>query len=249
MMQTASAMHSHAPIIHVSQLTKSFAINAQESEQVLKGIDFQVSAGEFVSVVGPSGSGKSTFLYCISGLMAAESGVSELCGTDLVTASRDTRSKVRRQNASFIFQDYNLVDSMTAWENVQLGLRFAKKKLPKGVVDQLFERFGMAQRKNYYPAQLSGGQRQRVAIIRALAVEPRVLFADEPTGALDSATGRMVLDELASLVNAGTTVVMVTHDLEIAAKAQRAVVLSDGRLIHDIPRPTADVLFAAMGRG
>lgn len=235
-------------IIQTTALTKSFPINAKESEQVLKGIDFQVSQGEFVSIVGPSGSGKSTFLYCISGLLPADSGVCELCGIDLAKTSRNERSVIRRKNASFIFQDYNLVDSMTAWENIQLGLRFSRKKLSKHEIDQLFEHFGLKERKGYYPAQLSGGQRQRVAIIRALAVQPRVLFADEPTGALDSATGRLVLDELAGLSNLGTTVVMVTHDLEIASKATRAVVLADGRLVEDIDSPTPEVLFEATNR-
>lgn len=233
-------------IIQTRNLSKSFVINTHESEHVLKGIDFSVSPGEFVSIVGPSGSGKSTFLYCISGLLPADSGLCELCGVDLAKVSRNERSVVRRKNASFVFQDYNLVDSMTAWENVQLGLRFAKKKVSRQEVKQLFEHFGLDEKKGYYPAQLSGGQRQRVAIIRALAVRPRVLFADEPTGALDSATGRLVLEELASLPELGTTVVMVTHDLEIAAKAGRAVVLSDGRLVDDIASPTSDGLFAAI---
>lgn len=241
-------MGSPADIIRTANLMKSFAINAKDSELVLRGIDFQVSSGEFVSIVGPSGSGKSTFLYCISGLVPADSGSCELCGIDLLKASRDQRSIVRRKNASFIFQDYNLVDSMTAWENVQLGLRFAKKKMSKRDLDQLFDRFGLRGRKNYYPSQLSGGQRQRVAIIRALAVQPRVLFADEPTGALDSGTGQMVLGELKELARTGTTVVMVTHDLEIAAQASRAVVLSDGKLVDDIYSPTAEVLFSAMER-
>lgn len=233
-------------IIKTRDLKKSFPINKKEEELVLKGIDFSVSENEFVSIVGPSGSGKSTFLYCISGLEKANSGFASLCGVDLVSATRNERSKVRRNNASFIFQDYNLVDSMTAWENVQLGLRFVSKKLPRRELNSLFEKFGMVHRKNYYPAQLSGGQRQRVAIIRALAVKPRVLFADEPTGALDSKSSALVMDELSVLGRQGTCVVMVTHDLKVAARAQRAIVLSDGRLIRDITDPTTEELFEVL---
>ena len=132
---------------------------------------------------------------------------------------------------------------MTALENVQLGLRFVSKKIAKKELNNLFEKFGLAERKNYYPAQLSGGQRQRVAIIRALATKPRVLFADEPTGALDSRSGSLVMNELAELSRQGAAVVMVTHDLDVAAQAQRAVVLSDGRLIKNLENPTRQELF------
>ncbi|MDK8762004.1 ABC transporter ATP-binding protein [Corynebacterium pseudodiphtheriticum] len=233
-------------IIDTQELKKSFSINKKEKEQVIRGINFSVTENEFISIVGPSGSGKSTFLYCISGLVQADSGHSFLCGVDLVTASKNQRSDIRRKNASFVFQDYNLVDSMTALENVQLGLRFVSKKIAKKELNNLFEKFGLAERKNYYPAQLSGGQRQRVAIIRALATKPRVLFADEPTGALDSRSGSLVMNELAELSRQGAAVVMVTHDLEVAAQAQRAVVLSDGRLIKNLENPTRQELFQAL---
>lgn len=235
-------------IIDVRGLVKSFPVNRKDRERVLGGIDFSVREGEFVSIVGPSGSGKSTFLYCISGLDPADSGVCRLCGVDVVTASREARSRVRRKNASFVFQDYNLVDSMTALENVALGLRFSGKKLDKGALRGLFERFGIADKRGHYPAQLSGGQRQRVALIRALAVRPRVLFADEPTGALDSASSALVIDELAALGRQGTTVVMVTHDLEVASRAQRAVVFADGAIARSIESPSSAVLFAEIER-
>lgn len=234
-------------IIETRDLKKSFLINKKEREPVIKGIDFSVFENDFVSIVGPSGSGKSTFLYCISGLEQADSGHSFLCGIDLVSASKNTRSEIRRKNASFIFQDYNLVDSMTAWENVQLALRFVSKKMKKTELTNLFEKFGLADRKNYYPAQLSGGQRQRVAIIRALAVKPRVLFADEPTGALDSQSSALVIEELSELRRQGTAVVMVTHDLEVAAQAERVIVLSDGSLVKTINHPTTEALFEALG--
>lgn len=241
----SAAARTMNTIIEATALTKSFPITKREKELILKGIDFSVRPQEFVSIVGPSGSGKSTFLYCISGLEKPDSGTCVLCGKDLATASNRVRSNVRRKNASFIFQDYNLVDSMTALENVKLGLRFVGKKMSRKELDALFEKFGLAGRKNYYPAQLSGGQRQRVAIIRALAVKPQVLFADEPTGALDSASGALVIRELSELNRNGTTIVMVTHDLEIAASAERAIVLSDGKIVDDIASPTAENLFAS----
>ena len=214
-------------LVEVSNLKKSFRINRRDSDEILKGIDFSAAEGEFVSIVGPSGSGKSTFLYL--GLM-----------------SRNDRSRARRQNASFVFQDYNLIDSMTALENVELSLKFSKKRVSKRDIRREFERFGIGDKLKFYPAQLSGGQRQRVAIVRALLVRPRVLFADEPTGALDSSSTGVVIGELSRLSSRGTTVIMVTHDLEIAARADRAVVISDGKLVGNLVSPTAASLFSAI---
>ncbi|WP_231699967.1 ABC transporter ATP-binding protein [Arcanobacterium phocae] len=235
------------PIVQVEALSKSFPINKNESVHVLKNLSFQAQAGEFVSIVGPSGSGKTTFLYCMSGLEQADSGIAKLCGSDVVSASRKERSAIRRKNASFIFQDYNLIDSMTALENVKLGLRFNKKRLSAKAIKKLFDRFGLSDKLDSYPAQLSGGQRQRVAIVRSLAVQPKILFADEPSGALDSASTRLLLDQLAQLHKTGTTVIMVTHDLEAAARADRAIVLRDGIIHSDIVNPTAKQLFSLIG--
>lgn len=233
-------------LVEVSNLKKSFQINRRDSDEILKGIDFSAAEGEFVSIVGPSGSGKSTFLYCISGLETFDSGRLILCGNDLGLMSRNDRSRARRQNASFIFQDYNLIDSMTALENVELSLKFSKKRVSKRDIRREFERFGIGDKLKFYPAQLSGGQRQRVAIVRALLVRPRVLFADEPTGALDSSSTNVVIGELSRLSSRGTTVIMVTHDLEIAARADRAVVISDGKLVRNLVSPTAASLFSAI---
>ena len=233
-------------LVEVSNLKKSFQINRRDYDEILKGIHFSAGEGEFVSIVGPSGSGKSTFLYCISGLETFDSGKSILCGSDLGSMSRNERSRARRGNASFIFQDYNLIDSMTALENVELSLKFSKKRVSKRDIRREFERFGIGEKLKFYPAQLSGGQRQRVAIVRALLVRPRVLFADEPTGALDSSSTGVVIGELSRLSSRGTTVIMVTHDLEIAAQADRAVVISDGKLVENVISPTAASLFSAI---
>ena len=233
-------------LVEVSNLKKSFQISRRDSDEILKGIDFSAAEGEFVSIVGPSGSGKSTFLYCISGLETFDSGRLILCGNDLGLMSRNDRSRARRRHASFIFQDYNLIDSMTALENVQLSLKFSKKRVAKRDIRREFERFGIGDKLKFYPAQLSGGQRQRVAIVRALLVRPRVLFADEPTGALDSSSTGVVIGELSRLSSRGTTVIMVTHDLEIAARADRAVVISDGNVVGNLVSPTAASLFSAI---
>ena len=233
-------------LVEVSNLKKSFRITRRDYDEILKGINFSAGEGEFVSIVGPSGSGKSAFLYCISGLETFDSGKSILCGNDLGSMSRNDRSRVRRGNASFIFQDYNLIDSMTALENVELSLKFSKKRVSKRDIRKEFERFGIGDKLKFYPAQLSGGQRQRVAIVRALLVRPRVLFADEPTGALDSSSTRVVIGELSRLSTRGTTVIMVTHDLEIAARADRAVVISDGKLVRNVVSLTAASLLSAI---
>ena len=141
-------------LVEVSNLKKSFRINRRDSDEILKGIDFSAAEGEFVSIVGPSGSGKSTFLYCISGLETFDSGRSILCGNDLGLMSRNDRSRARRRHASFIFQDYNLIDSMTALENVQLSLKFSKKRVAKRDIRREFERFGIGDKLKFYPCLL-----------------------------------------------------------------------------------------------
>lgn len=197
-----------------------------------------------MSIVGPSGSGKSTLLYCLSGLEPLTKGELVLCGEKLSGASRKKRSDVRRKHASFVFQDYNLISSMTVTENIRLAAKFTKVNLPKREISELLDRFGLHGKGRSYPSELSGGQRQRVALVRALAVNADVVFADEPTGALDSNSSRTVLDELHSLTKRGKTVIIVTHDLEIAARTDRSLVLADGEIIADRANASADELLA-----
>lgn len=239
-----SSRKSSSLVVSTRDLDKSFSKGKRDSVRILRGINLEVDRGSFVSIVGPSGSGKSTLLYCLSGLEPLTKGELVLCGEELSGASRKKRSDVRRKHASFVFQDYNLISSMTVTENIRLAAKFTKVNLPKRRISDLLDRFGLNGKGRSYPSELSGGQRQRVALVRALAVNADVVFADEPTGALDSNSSRTVLDELHSLTKRGKTVVIVTHDLEIAARTDRSLVLADGEIIADRANASADELLA-----
>jgi len=234
-------------IVEAEDLKKSFPLPQGQTHEILHGIDAAVAEGEFVAIVGPSGSGKSTLLHCLSGLERPTSGTVRLAGTDLGRASNTTLARLRRGTVGFIFQSYNLVDSLTAGENVALQTRLAKQ--PAENANAALNAVGLDSRINSKPAQLSGGEQQRVAIARALAAHPRVLFADEPTGSLDSNTGENILELLRDVSAQGSSVVVVTHDLEAAAKADRVLVLRDGRLHGEFTRPTPAQLFDALTNG
>jgi putative ABC transport system ATP-binding protein len=196
----------------------------------LRGANLTVNAGEFCSIMGPSGSGKSTLLHVLGGLDHATSGVVRVDGVDLASLSDDELTQFRRRHLGFVFQFFNLLPSMTAWENAALPLMLDGHRLSKlrGRAVELLERVGLGERVNHRPAQLSGGQLQRVALARALMANPSVLLADEPTGNLDSESGRAVLRLLRSCSEQGLTVVMVTHDANAAAVGHRVVELRDG---------------------
>ncbi|WP_337000779.1 MULTISPECIES: ABC transporter ATP-binding protein [unclassified Microbacterium] len=228
-------------------VTKTFpARRGEASVPVLTDVDLQVAPGEFVALVGPSGSGKSTLLYCLAGLEPVTAGEITLMDTPLRGLSRAKAAKLRRDSVGFVFQAYNLVSSLTARENVALPARLSGRALDRSAVDALLERVGLQGRGAHRPAELSGGQQQRVAIARVLAAAPQVVFADEPTGALDSRSGAVVLDLLQEAASSGTAVVMVTHDMEAAARADRVLVLRDGRIQHELTQPTVEEIFAAM---
>ena len=215
---------------------------------VLRHVDMSVSAGEMVSIVGPSGSGKSTLLHCLAGLEVPDAGEIHLMGVDVVRARRGERAKVRAQHVGFVFQQYNLMPSLSVGENVSLPVRLAGSKLSRENVRELLERVGMGGREHARPAELSGGEAQRVAIARAVASGPDIVFADEPTGALDTANGNAVLDMLRAMADEGSrAVVMVTHDLEAAARADRVLVLRDGEIVHMMVHPTSWEILTAMG--
>ena len=196
----------------------------------LRGASLDVAEGEFCSIMGPSGSGKSTLLHLLGGLDHATGGVVRVDGVDLASLSDDDLTKFRRRKLGFVFQFFNLLPSMTAWENAALPLMLDGHRLnklrPRAV--ELLERVGLGERVNHRPAQLSGGQLQRVALARALMADPVVLLADEPTGNLDSESGRAVLKLLRRCANDGLTVVMVTHDANAARVGHRVVELRDG---------------------
>lgn len=231
-------------LISTRGLTKSFPIGNGDSRQVLHGIDLTVSPGEFVSVVGPSGSGKSTLVHCISGLEPPTTGEVWLDQINLGEASATALARLRRSTIGFIFQSYNLVGSLTALQNVALQTRLAGK--PRREAQLALESVGLGDRADAKPSTLSGGEQQRVAIARALAAQPKVLFADEPTGALDTQTGATVLALLRTLAEKGSAVVTVTHDLEAAATADRVLVLRDGRIHGEYINITAAELLEAM---
>jgi putative ABC transport system ATP-binding protein len=209
--------------------------------RALDGVTLSLARGSFTAIMGPSGSGKSTLLQSAAGLDRPTSGRVELAGRELTELGERALAGLRRERIGFVFQSFNLLGALTAEQNVALPARLAGKRLPRSVVRGALERVGLGERARHRPAQLSGGQQQRVAIARALVGEPDVIFADEPTGALDSRSGRSVLELLRRTIDeGGRTLVMVTHDPSAAAWADRVVFMADGRLAGELVAPTAE---------
>ena len=206
--------------------------------RALDGVTVGFGRAQFTAIMGPSGSGKSTLMHCLAGLDTATSGQALLGGTDLTVQKDKVLTKVRRERIGFVFQSFNLLPQLTAAQNITLPLELAGRKPDKQLFDHLTGVLGLTDRLGHRPSELSGGQQQRVALARALAARPEVVFADEPTGNLDSRSGAEVLSFLRTSVrDLGQTVVMVTHDPSAAAYADRAVLLADGRIAGDIERP------------
>jgi len=200
---------------------------------VLKDITFTLEPGGFLAIVGPSGSGKTTLLGLLAGLDRPSSGTVHLDGHDLGTMSEDARAQLRGEKVGFVFQSFQLIPTLTARENVEVPLELLGQDA-ESRADELLARVGLADRGHHYPIQLSGGEQQRVAMARAFANRPKILFADEPTGNLDRNNGHTVVDLLMGLNrDLGTTLVLVTHDLELAAKAKRMLRLADGKIVED----------------
>ncbi|MET8183502.1 ABC transporter ATP-binding protein [Streptomyces sp. NPDC005336] len=215
----------------------------------LRELTMSFGAGTFTAVMGPSGSGKSTFLHCAAGLVRPTSGRVQVGGVNLADLDEVRLTKMRRDRIGFVFQAFNLLPALTVMQNIMLPLQLAKKKPDRNLISQVVQRVGLAERLDHLPSQLSGGQQQRVAIARALVTRPAVVFADEPTGALDTRTAASVLALLRESVTAGgQTLVMVTHDPVAASYADRVVFLADGRLVGELHRPTADAVAARMTR-
>lgn len=200
--------------------------------QGIDGLDLTVPAGSFLALMGPSGSGKSTLLNMLAGIVRPTSGRVLYDGEDIWGISDSHRSRIRAAYTATIFQEYNLFDYLTVRENIALGMRLAHGRAERDAIRQALSTVNMDPYTNTRPDQLSGGQRQRVAIARAVASGPQVIFADEPTGALDETNGRIVVRLLRELADAGTSVLMVTHEPEIAAAADRTLVLRDGLVDH-----------------
>src|SRR3954470_18117640 len=209
--------------------------------RALDGVTLSMSRGTFTAIMGPSGSGKSTLLQIAAGLDRPTQGSVHLGDEQLNGLSERALARLRRERIGFVFQSFNLLGALTAEQNVALPSRLAGKRLSRSVVRDVLGRVGLDQRCGHRPAQLSGGQQQRVAIARALVGEPSVMFADEPTGALDTRSGRAVLAPLrATIDETGGTLVMVTHDLSAAAWADRVVFMADGRLAGELRAPSAE---------
>lgn len=220
-----------AKILNVNHLGKRYTSGAKELT-VLDDITFDIEEGETFAVVGPSGSGKTTLLGLCAGLDRADSGTVELCGTDLATLNEDERAALRNREVGFIFQNFQLLPTLTALENVIVPLELQGAKNPAKIGKELLDKVGLADRMDHYPSQLSGGEQQRVALARAFSSSPTILFADEPTGNLDEETGEKVVQLLFELnQEAGTTLVIVSHDLELAQRNQRILRLKGGKII------------------
>jgi putative ABC transport system ATP-binding protein len=243
---TALAPISTATAVTATALARSYG-TGDSAVHALRGVSLEVPAGQFTAVMGPSGSGKSTLMHLLAGLDTPDAGSVHIAGRDITRMSDRELTKLRRAHIGFVFQSFNLLPTLTAEENVALPLSIAGRRPDRAALDALLERMGLAERRGHKPAQLSGGQQQRVAVARALIAQPTVLFADEPTGNLDSSAGAAVLRLLRDAVDAdGQTTVMVTHDARAAATADRVLFLADGRIVADLDQPTEAQVLAAL---
>jgi putative ABC transport system ATP-binding protein len=248
-----------APARSATGYDPSFAARADEVWKVygsgeaqvvaLRGVSIALERGAFTAIMGPSGSGKSTLMHCLAGLDTVTRGEVHI-GPTRVTGLRDAAlTKLRRDQVGFVFQQFNLLPTLTAEENILLPLSIAGRKPDRAWFDRVIDTVGLRDRLRHRPSQLSGGQQQRVACARALVARPEVIFADEPTGNLDSRSGAEVLNFLRNSVHDfGQTIVMVTHDPNAASYADRVVFLADGAIVHELRRPSAEAVLDTMKR-
>jgi putative ABC transport system ATP-binding protein len=236
-------------MLEMRAVGKSFRTDLVETH-ALRNLDLKIEAGEFVAITGPSGSGKTTFLNVAGLLEEFDAGAYILDGSDVSKLNDDKRSEIRNEKIGFIFQSFNLIPDLNVFDNIDVPLRYRRMNAGERNrrVAASLERVGLASRSKHLPAQLSGGQQQRVAIARALAGDPRVILADEPTGNLDTTMSLQVMELLEAINVAGTTIVMVTHNPELAARAHRNVHIIDGRLTEISPVSTPVANVAAFGR-
>jgi len=217
--------------------------------RALDGVTVQLEKGRFTAIMGPSGSGKSTLMHCLAGLDSLTSGSVYIGGTQLDSLNDRQLTELRRTEVGFIFQAYNLVPTLTALENITLPLLLGGSKGDQQWIDQVIDTVGLRSRLSHRPSELSGGQQQRVAVARAMASRPTIIFADEPTGNLDSRTGAEILTFMRTAVRElGQTIVMVTHDPVAAAYADRVIFLNDGRVVDEMLQPTAERVLDRMKR-
>ncbi|MGZ6642453.1 MAG: ABC transporter ATP-binding protein [Solirubrobacteraceae bacterium] len=235
-----------APAVTATAVTRRYG-SGEAAVDALRGVSLEVPAGQFTAVMGPSGSGKSTLMHLLAGLDRPTGGEVRIGGQDISKMPDKALTRLRRTHIGFVFQQFNLLPTLTAEENVLLPLTIAGRKPGGQSLETLLARVGLGDRRGHRPAELSGGQQQRVAVARALITEPTVLFADEPTGNLDSSSGAAILALLRDAVDIdGQTTVMVTHDPRAAASADRVLFLADGCLVADLPDPTESGVLAQM---
>jgi putative ABC transport system ATP-binding protein len=225
-------------ILKINGLEKTYTSGSKQLT-VLQNVSFDIEKGQTFSIVGPSGSGKTTLLGLCAGLDEPNSGTIELCGYDLNTLNEDERAELRNKEVGFIFQNFQLLPTLTALENVSVPLELQGAKDAASRAKELLEKVGLGDRVHHYPSQLSGGEQQRVALARAFSNRPSILFADEPTGNLDEETGEKVIQLLLELnKDAGTTLVIISHDLDLAARTQQILRLKGGQILSNELIPT-----------
>ena len=232
--------------VEVKHLSKKFQIDKNKDISVLRDISFEANYGEFVSILGVSGSGKSTLLNCISSLSAPTEGVVKVNNCNPYQLKNSRLSKFRREDISFIFQSYNLLPALPVLENVALPLRLSHKKVCRDDIQTLLDKMNFRADLMSSVSSLSGGEKQKVAIARAILSKTRIIFADEPTGALDSTSRKIIFEMLADLAQEGRCVIMVTHDIELASQTDRALILKDGKIYQELFNPRAEAHYKAL---
>lgn len=245
---SSSATTTTAPAVSARGLTRAYGRGGAQVH-ALRGVDVDFAPGAFTAIMGPSGSGKSTLMHCLAGLDTPTSGSVRIGGTEITGLADTALTRLRRDRVGFVFQAFNLVPTLTAEQNIVLPLELAGRTPDRAWLDEITRTLGLADRLTHRPHELSGGQQQRVAVARALLTRPDVVFGDEPTGNLDSATSAEVLGLLRrSAREMGQTVIMVTHDPVAASAADRVVLLADGRLAGELVDPTVESVTAALTR-
>ena len=244
--QVAARANGSAPVVTAHEITRRYG-EGDTAVDALRGVSLDVVQGKLTAVMGPSGSGKSTLMHILAALDRPTSGHVTVAGTRLGELSDTDVTKLRREHIGFVFQFFNLLPMLTAEENISLPLSIAGQKPDKADFDELLRKVGLDDRRSHRPSELSGGQQQRVAIARALVSKPTVIFADEPTGNLDSKTGGEILELLQdSVTSYGQTMVMVTHEARAAAMADRILFLADGQIVRDLGKASEHDILQAM---